>query len=315
MDSITRETDLRLRAAWLYFGHGLTQQAVSDRLGVSRSKVLRLLEEVRARQEVRIWVTGGPDSTVAHAIALEDAFQIERVIVVPGNAAPDDGGTAAVGMALGRELAAMMAPDLLIGVGWGRTLHASLTAFAPRRQTGCRVVSLLGGSVDPEIAYAFEYPWRFASRLGAECQLFPSPVVVASPDVRRSLLDDSGMAGILELGCALDLAIYSVGDAGPRGTSLSRRLIPPDIYADMAGLGSVADVLCQLIDAEGKDIPHPIQDRLMALPLDDLSKAKRRVLAVAGADRAQAIRAAVRRTKPTLLVIDEPAAIALRALT
>ncbi|MEM7642641.1 MAG: sugar-binding domain-containing protein [Pseudomonadota bacterium] len=305
------ETDLRLRAAWLYYGHGLTQLAVADRLGLSRSKVLRLLEEVRARQEVRIWITGGPESAVALGVDLQTALGVNEVIVVPGTALPEDGGTRSVGMALGSRLARCIEPGMLIGVGWGRTLHASLPAFVPRQQADCRVVSLMGGSVDPDLASAFEYPWRFASRLGADCQLFPAPVVVETPEVRRSLLDASGMGLILDLGRNLDLAIYSVGDVGRQGSSLSHRLIPPDAYDQMVTAGAVADVMCHFIDAEGRDIDHPIADRLMSLPLDDLARARIRILASAGASRARAIAAAVRRTRPTILVVDEPAALEL----
>ncbi|MEM7488368.1 MAG: sugar-binding domain-containing protein [Pseudomonadota bacterium] len=310
----TDGSDLRLRVAWLYYGHGLTQIAVSERLGISRSTVLRLLEEVRARQEVRFWVAGGPSSTAALAVEIEDAHGIDRVVVVPGTAPPEKGGTAAVGMALGRELMARIGPGMTIGVGWGRTLQASLSAFAPRQLKGCRVVSMMGGSVDPGLAGAFEYAWRFASRLDAECQLFPAPVVVETAAIRRSLLEASGMGRIMEIGARLDMAIYSVGDVGARGSSLSRKLVPPDAYDEMVAMGGVADIMCQFIDAAGRDVPHPIRDRLMSLPLDDLATAGIRVLATAGAARAPAIAAAVRRTRPTLLVIDEPAALALRSL-
>ncbi len=37
------------RVAWLYYNHGLTQQAIGDKIGLSRNKVLRLL--ARAREE------------------------------------------------------------------------------------------------------------------------------------------------------------------------------------------------------------------------------------------------------------------------
>ncbi|MEM8849146.1 MAG: sugar-binding domain-containing protein [Pseudomonadota bacterium] len=309
------ETDLRLRAAWLYYGHGLTQLAVADRLGLSRSKVLRLLEEVRNRQEVRIWVNGGPGSSVALGVDLQAALDVNEVIVVPGTALPDEGGTRAVGMALGSRLTRCIDRAMLIGVGWGRTLHASLPAFAPRQQADCRVVSLMGGSVDPDLASAFEYPWRFASRLGAECQLFPAPVVVETPEVRRSLLEASGMGLILDLGRNLDMAIYSVGDVGANGSSLSHRLIPPGAYDEMVADGAVADVMCQFIDASGQDVDHPIRNRLMSLPLDDLARARIRVLASAGASRGTAIAAAVRRTRPTILVIDEAAALELQRIT
>ena len=50
---------LRIRAAWLYYNEGLTQKDVADRLGISRSTVIRMLEEARKRAEVQIWISDG----------------------------------------------------------------------------------------------------------------------------------------------------------------------------------------------------------------------------------------------------------------
>ena len=54
--SLSDAGSLRVRAAWLYFSRGLTQQQVADQLGISRSTVIRLLEEARLRAEVQIWI-------------------------------------------------------------------------------------------------------------------------------------------------------------------------------------------------------------------------------------------------------------------
>src|SRR3546814_13498070 len=50
--SMSDASSLRLRAAWLYYNQGLTQKDVAERLGISRSTVIRLLDEAMKRSEV-----------------------------------------------------------------------------------------------------------------------------------------------------------------------------------------------------------------------------------------------------------------------
>ncbi len=49
-------SSLRLRAAWLYYNQGLTQKDVAEQLGISRTTVIRLLDEAMKRSEVQIWI-------------------------------------------------------------------------------------------------------------------------------------------------------------------------------------------------------------------------------------------------------------------
>ncbi len=80
---------LRLRAAWLYYNQGLTQKDVAEQLGISRTTVIRLLDEAMRRSEVQIWINEGIDDCVELAIKLERAYGLDEAIVVPSPASAD----------------------------------------------------------------------------------------------------------------------------------------------------------------------------------------------------------------------------------
>ena len=77
------ETSIRLHAAWLYHGQGLTQNDVATKLGLSRSTVIKLLEDAKTRGEVRVWIEEGESKLLELALQLERKFSIDEVIVVP----------------------------------------------------------------------------------------------------------------------------------------------------------------------------------------------------------------------------------------
>jgi DNA-binding transcriptional regulator LsrR (DeoR family) len=307
------DASLRLRAAWLYHGFGRTQTEVADQLGIGRSTVIRLLEEARHRGEVKITIEDRVPDLAELSIRLEQALGLDEAIVVP---APADGAGAAraVGLALGRLLSEAISDGMTIGVGWGRTLSAALESFSPPRRDGVKVMSLMGGAVETQFANPFEFAWRLAGALQAECFLFPAPLVVDSAETRARLLADRGIARLGKLAAALDLAVVSAGAMTETSGSLVRQLITETEAAELLARGAVADIMCNFIDAQGRPIDHPINGRVMSVGIGTLGSARHKVLAGGGQERAPAILAVIRAIGCNTLVTDEQAARALLAL-
>lgn len=304
---------LRLRAAWLYYNQGLTQKDVAEKLGVSRTTVIRMLDEALKRSEVQIWINEGVGDCVELAVRLEKAYGLDEAVVVP--AADSAEATAkGVGLALGQFLTEAIPDDCTIGVGWGRTLTASLASFRPARRERVKVVSLLGGVVEAHHINPIEYTWRLASQLGAECYLFLAPLLVDSRETKRSLIEKCGLKTLFELAENMDIAVVSCGDIGPKSSSLSRDFIARKELEELVAAGCVCDTMCNFLDVEGRTIDHPIRHRVMSIDLDTVSKARHIVLVSGGAHRAPAIRATIRRVGCNTLITDEGAAQAMLRL-
>lgn len=310
----TDDTSLRLRAAWLYHAYGMTQNEVADQLGVGRSTVIKLLDEARQRGEVRFSIEAGESELVDLAIRLERALGLDEAIVVP-SAGSVEQAARAVGLALGKFLSEKIGDGMTIGVGWGRTLTASLVSFHPPKHTGVRVMSLLGGAVETEFANPFEYSWRLATALNAACFLFPAPLVVDSAETKRRLMEDCGMNRLQAIGKSLDMAVVSAGDISEHSGSLARHFITPSEHAELLALGCVADVMCNFIDAQGQLVGHPLNERSMSVGLDALRNARHVVLASGGTQRAEAILAVIRSIGCGTLITDENAARRILSLT
>lgn len=307
--SLSDAAALRIRAAWLYYNEGLTQKDVADRLGISRSTVIRMLEEARKRAEVQIWISDGVADCVDLAVRLEKAYGLDEAVVVPSPDTSDAASIAkAVGLALGQFLTEVITNDMTIGVGWGRTMTASLAGFRPPNRENCKVVSLLGGIVAVRQTNPIDYTWRLASQLGAECYMFLAPLLVDSVATKRALIEECGLKAIYDLAENLDLAIVSCGDIGPHSTSLSEGFISHQTLMELVDAGCVCDTMFNFLDADGNSVAHPINERVMSVDLDTLRKAKHIVLSSGGAHRAKAIHATIRRIGCNTLITDEAAA-------
>jgi DNA-binding transcriptional regulator LsrR (DeoR family) len=295
---------LRLRAAWMYFVEEMTQNEIALKLGVGRVTVVRLLAAARERNEVKITIGDRLADCVEAERLLESRFGIEEAIVVPLSARGAD-ATGPVAAATGAYVSSLVRPNMRIGVGWGRTLVSSLAFMNERTVENVSVVSLIGGVMKARKFNPAEFAWRFASLFQADCHLMTAPLVVDSAATRQTLIEHCGLGDIFELAKSLDAVVYSAAGMGADATSHVSKLISNADRASVIKAGAVGDVLFNFFDADGKLVDHPINERVMSVPLEIVAKVPVRVLAAGGASKVQAIAAAMKIVKPTVLITDE----------
>ena len=299
--------DIKVRAAWLYFVEGLTQEQIARHLNTSRVKIVRMLAAAREEGIVRISIDTKRAAQVAYERRLIDVYGLAEAIVVP---APCNASAVAsvVGHAAGAYLCDTVRDGMSIGVGWGSTLHMSLNALASITAERISVVSLMGGLTHSRAINPSSVARRIADAFGAECYQLTAPVLVANAEVRQHLWQEPGLQELLARANAIDLALVSVGDVGPEATLFAQGILSPDELPELKAAGAIGDVLCHFIDRNGRLVRHRVNDRVMAVGLDILRKIPKVVIAAGGERKVPAIQAALKSTGARVLVTDESAA-------
>lgn len=307
MDKVAQSTepdgDLLTRVAWLYYMEGMIQEDISKLLGLSRSRVLRLLSAARGSGVVQIAVSTRFSDCIELERLLEKRFGLERAIVIPQpQTAPDT--SALIGAALGAYVAENIRPGMKIGLGWGRTLNASLSAIPQLNACGISIMSMLGGLTRVSGVNPSEFAWRVADRLAAECYLLAAPVFVPDPRTREALLRHPGIQEVFSRAQNLDMAIVSAGELSPFSTITEHLLLDAEEIASLKQQGVVGDVLCRFIDAAGKVLDLPLNERVIAIDPATLRTARKLVLASGGWSKYATIRGALGLLQPNVLITD-----------
>ena len=295
--------DLRTRVAWLYHMEGLTQDEVAKAVGLSRSRVLRLLATLREKGIVQTRVMSKLSHCVELERSLESRFGLERAIVIPKPRDPA-GTSDIIGSVVGAYLAENIHEDMAIGLGWGKTLTASLPAIPPQENSGISIVSMLGGLTRVSGVNPSEFAWRLADRLSAVCYLMAGPVFALDARTRDALLSHPGMQEILRRASRLDLALLSVGELSPFSTVFEYGLLERDELVALERQGAVGDILGRFIDMDGNIIDHPVNERVVAVDPRDLKGTRKLVLASGGWQKYKVIRGALKLLRPHVLVTD-----------
>lgn len=301
-----QEPALAVRAAWLYYVHGLTQAQVAEHLALSRVKVHRLIAQAHRQNSVKVFVEGSSGECVMLEERIKSAFGLALVRVAPSDtAAPAVDATllrglgAAAGLLLHQYLEKH--PGASVGVGHGRTLAAVADALPRVPRPRASFVSILGSLTRRSTANPFDVIYRFAERTGAAGYFVPAPFFVDSVDDAETFRSQRVVRDVLERARRADVHIVGIGNLTNT----------PAIYAaerkSLRALGIVAEVLGQFFDGEGREVQCDMAARSISLRLSELRN--RRVIGVAGGiDKAAAMRATLASGLLTGLVTDEATA-------
>lgn len=306
--------DAKVRAAWLYYVEGLTQEQIAEALGLSRIKVIRMLAAARSEGVVRIRIDARSANQAGLERGLVTTLGLKQAVVVPSARDPAS-ISALVGYAAGLWLSDMLRDDMSLAVGWGQTLHLALRGMQPRQVERMSVVSLLGGLTHSRSINPSAVARRVADMFGADCFQLTAPVFVSSEQVRDALWREPTLRDLLDRARAADVALISVGDLVPESTLFREGLLPQSDLASLRAAGAVGDLLCHFIDAAGQPVDHPVNRRIMAVGPSDVAGIGLVAIAAGGANKAPAIRAALKASAAKVLITDEGAAEALLAET
>ena len=297
---------LRARIAWYYYVAGQTQQEISERLGIGRARVNRIVGQLRADGSVVVDIRLPLVSCVELEERLRQRFGLQAVAVVP-TAEDDEEQRRMLGDAAGALLDDLIADAKCVTIGWGRTLSASIKRMRERRMPNCAVVSLMGGLTRGSETNTFEVSTELAKTLGAECYYLTAPVYSPSPQSRDILLTHSGVNEVMARARTADLAIVSCGDLTPRTKLTTIRSVQQRL-PELSKIGAIGEILGTFIDARGEPVAHDLNQSVIALPPADLRSIPRALLISGGLHKAEVISAVLAARYVNYLVTDEAVA-------
>ena len=303
---------LRVRAAWLYNVEGMTQSDVAKKLGVNRIMITRLLSEAKRRGEVIIRIKSELAEVVEIQQELEGKFDLDHAIVAPFDDETGD-PTKVIAFAASSYVSEIMKDNLTVGVGWGRTLHSMLPFIEGRSLQNVRVVSLLGGIAQARRFNPAEFAWQFAELFDAEGYLISAPAIVDSVQTRHALLEHCGLDEILKMAETCDIALISCGGITSLTTSYRLGHVSEAERLSMIEAGAIGDVLYNFLDAKGRPVAHPVNDRSISMSIERFKRVPNKVLISGGPEKVSILRASLNALRPSVFITDEQTARQLMA--
>ena len=309
---IDEEERFLARVAWACYVEEMTQGEAAARLGATRLRVNKALAEARRRGLVRITLNTAFAPCMALEAKLAARWGVRRAYVAPAPERPEDVQTM-VGAALGHLLTETLADPAirLFGMSWGNTLNLATRFVAPLDRPDLEVVSVMGGLTQGSDLNSFEITTRLADLCNARHSYFTAPLYAGSAETREVILGLDVFREVLDKIRGAQALAMAAGDLSRRSL-LMRDGLPADVtMEELAALGAVGDILGWVLDAAGRPVAHPINERVIGITLDDLRAIPDVILAAGGPHKLAIIRAVLGLGVIDTLVTDEATAQAL----
>jgi DNA-binding transcriptional regulator LsrR (DeoR family) len=287
----TDQLRLLAKIARMYHERGLRQPQIAADLHISQSRVSRLLQQACEIGIVRTTVSLPIGVYTDMEEELEAKYGLSTALIVE----PGGDVVRALGATAATYLHETLSSGDIVGISsCSSTLLATVEAMRPKTGLVVKVVTqLVGGNGDPRGATRLIS--RFANLTGAQAALLPSPAVVKNHLVRRALLADPAVAGVLRIWNQLSVALIGVGSIEP--SLLPQRngkALDPGQQAALIPLEAVGDVCLRFFDQDGKLINSSFNDRVLAISPKQLKAVPRRIGVAGGPEKLTAIAGAVK---------------------
>ena len=308
MKDLGKNSSDAARAAWLYFIEEMTQSDIADKLGVSRSTVIRLLQRARQSGLVTISLSVSME-TFELERDLETAFGLKKARIVP-EADDEDTQRRWLGQVAAETLREMARDDSILAVSWGRTLRAMADALnGDVSVSGMQTVALLGGLHNADRGTnPFEVAELVGKFFNAPARALYAPVYVRNAETAAGLTADPGLAEALDMARRASLVVFSVGTLSDDATMLQLGYVNPTEKEFLRRKGAVADIACRWVDRDGRPVDLPPTIHPIGITLTDMRQIPERLLVAGGSGKTEAIDAALRGGYATHFITDEVAA-------
>lgn len=305
-----REAQL-LQAAKLYYELELTQAAIARRMNVTRWTVGRLLKEAREVGIVRIEITPTTSRRTDLEADLQRVYGLLDAIVAPRSDGADDRMLRDVLARAAASYLADLQPELL-AVSWGRTMAAVARHVETGWNPGVQVVMMNGSTSRTSTpVHASRVAEDLAHAGRGTATLLPVPAVLGERNTRQALERDPVVSEVLALARKAEVACFSVGSVSKDSVLVESGYITESDVERLAAEGAVGDLIGRFIDGDGEVVDPDLDERTLALTLEELAAKPRRIVIAGGSGKPAVIRASLIGGHANTLITDHLTAEAL----
>ncbi|MEG0542124.1 MAG: sugar-binding transcriptional regulator [Angelakisella sp.] len=297
------EDSLIIKTAWYYYLENMTQQRISELLGISRMKVIKLLEKARTSGIIQFKIREDGASRMVMEKQLAERYGLKDTFIVPANP-EEDSVNETVARAAAMYISGRITKDDFINIGYGDTSSRILNNLATMTEFPVSCVSLTGG-------VNCYLPNTMSNVFNAKLYLMPAPLLASTKALAEAMRQESSLTEISRMATLSKITVVGIGSMSENATIIKSGILSKNDLLYMQMQGAVGDVLSHFIDKDGNAVNADIEERLISAPLQDLKKLENVIGVAAGTHKTGAIKAVLNGKYIDVLITDENTALQL----
>lgn len=297
------EESLMIRTAWYYYIENMTQQKISEKLGISRMRVIKLLDKAKQSGTIQFKINQNHSQQLLIEQKLSKQWGLKDTFIVP-TPPPEANLNETIALAAAMYIADRLSENMFINMGYGDTLCRVLNHLATMTEFPISVVSLTGG-------VSHYLPNTRSHVFNAKLYLYPAPLLVSSKEMCAAMREEPTLQAISRMVGLSTMSVIGIGGMSEDATILANGILSRDDFLYLTMKGAVGDVLTHFYDKDGQPIHSEIEERLLSTKLEQLQELENVIAVAGGPEKVEAIKAALKGGYISTLITDEDTAAAL----
>ena len=261
-NAVHYEDALMVKAAWYYYFENMTQQAIADRLSISRMRVIKLLETARQNGVIQFRLRSDSVGMMQQSRELMQKYHLNDVFIIP-EAEQEGQLNESIARAGAMYVADRLSENACINVGYGDTLSRTLNHLATMVQNPVTCISLTGG-------VSYYLPNGRSNVFNARLYLMPAPLLASSHEMAAAMRAEASVSEIIRMAALSSFTLVGIGSMHETATIVRSGIITQNELfrlridggeqrerADRLDHGDLADDVFHLVALEVADKVDP----------------------------------------------------------
>lgn len=289
-----------IRVANYYYKSGLTQEEIAKNMNISRQRVNRMLSKCIKMGIVRISIEGVDDTNLGLETELEKKYGL-KAVRISGNVS-EENVYEEIGKTAAEYLARIISKGDIIGFSRGRSMSALVDFMPAIKSNNVTVTQLMGGWNNQQTKIKVDdIVHRFSEKIKATSSALYAPVVVNNPELRKAITNEPFFYEAYSVIKSCSIAVVGIGDA------TDKKILPTmekEDYEYCIDKNAVGEICAHFFDINGNVVKTPLDERVIAVELEDFFKIPMRIGVAGSKSKIPAILGALRGGYINSLVTD-----------
>jgi len=289
-----------------YYIDNITQQEISEKLNISRIKVIRYLNYAKNNDLIEVKLNIPLTDVFELENKIEKSFNLKECRIVPSFSNENEVYKHA-GTELSNMLARLLKKEMYVGVSWSQTFRNVLEYTNLNRKIPINIIPIIGGiTIDNLTTNSNIIAHIFAERVGGVNYAINIPAVLDSSTAKDIIENERHTKKLKELAEKVELVITGIGDMNVNGTAFKSGYFTLSERNYLNSLGISAIVNLNFIDKNGREIKTDIDNRIIKIfPLERFRSLNNVISIAFGENKSGPLKAALNGGIINYLITDE----------
>ena len=305
MFGVNERQQLLVDIARMYYFENLSQQQIADTLHMSRSNVSLLLKECLEKKIIEIQINDVVSRAHELAAKIKQRYGLQTVLIARSCHNPEQ-TVASVARLAAHYLRGIVGNNMLIGYTNDTMMRILSDVLYFPEYIKINSIQMLGGTFSTYHDEDGQFLAReFQKKCNGTAYVLQAPQMVKSTMLKQALLEEPVIKDIFYRFGDIDIALTTIEKRVPLYGLPSDDFLSSTDSMQLSELGAICHFCGHYLDRDGKPCSASINDRVIAISLQQFRKIPIRVGLAANANNAPAVLSCMQGRYINVLIVDE----------